>query len=83
MEEVTQWLSKALGEAMQTQDGIPGAQALWSEWAAVEHRFPKKFHRGTVQMLDRKLQASGLPSLRDLVSLQDGAPSHVSCQDRS
>ena len=74
MEEVTSWIEKSLGTVMETEDQILGTRAFWCDWAAVQRHFPAKFRNGTVKLLDRQLQARGRPSLRDLVSIQDGDP---------
>ena len=71
MDEVTSWVCNTLRHASETEDKVMGAKTLWFEWAKIEHKFPGKFRAGTVRMLDDRLCAAGLPSLRELVSLQN------------
>jgi len=73
MEEVTHWMNQTFDNVLETEDRILGARTLWCEWATVELHFPAKFRHGTVKLLDKKLQACGRPSLRELVFVQDGS----------
>ena len=68
-------MNKSLASVLETEDRILGTRTFWCEWAAVEYHFPLKFRCGTIKLLDAKLQAGGLPSLRELVCIQDGGPS--------
>jgi len=72
MGEVTGWLNSTFDQVLAAEDRIVGTRALWCEWSAFEHHFPDKFRKGTIQLLDSKMQAAGLPSLRTLICIQDG-----------
>ena len=72
MEEVTLWIDRSLDSVLKTEDRISGARSFWCEWAAVEHHFPAKLRNGIIKLLDKKIQTRGVPSLRELVGIQDG-----------
>ena len=83
MEEVTHWMNKSLASVLETEDRILSTRTFWCEWAAVEYHFLLKFRCGTIKLLDAKLQVGGLPSLRELVCIQDGGSNDFQASNRS
>ena len=71
MDDVTRWLDETFDQVRAAADAVAGARLLWSEWALVEGHFPRQYRQGVIKMLDKKLQAVDLPSLRELIYLQD------------
>ena len=70
VETWSQQLSNAVADVINTtttsEDRTSGAVGLWREWASVSEHFPNGLQQGIIKVTDIKLQATGVPSLREL-----------------
>jgi hypothetical protein len=70
MENVGTWLDEAMAIAFRHDDLAVGARAFCLEWSHVGAFFPRRLHQCTIQLMDKKLQSNGFPSLGELVRVQ-------------